>query len=79
MALDPVANFHLKNGAMIGRLNWLSDLSVTRVEQSFGMTTNYWYQLEWKEANRDKYTANGNITASEQFLQLVKRVPSQGE
>jgi malonyl-CoA decarboxylase len=33
-ALDPVANFHLRNGARIERINWLADTSAKGMEQS---------------------------------------------
>ncbi|KAJ3061360.1 hypothetical protein HDU98_002724, partial [Podochytrium sp. JEL0797] len=35
--LDPVANFHLRNGACIYHLNWMGDVSEKGVAQSFGM------------------------------------------
>jgi hypothetical protein len=40
-ALDPVARFHLGNGARLERINWLADTSPKGVAQSFGMMVNY--------------------------------------
>nr|XP_043609282.1 malonyl-CoA decarboxylase, mitochondrial isoform X2 [Erigeron canadensis] len=42
-ALDSVANFHLQNGAMIGRLNWMADRSDKGLSQSGGIMVNYIY------------------------------------
>ncbi|KAF9921039.1 hypothetical protein FBU30_008970 [Linnemannia zychae] len=43
LALDPVANFHLRNGACAHRLNWLGDASAKGMEESFGLMINYLY------------------------------------
>ncbi len=42
-ALDPVANFHLRNGAVIWRLNWRADVSQRGLENSCGIMVNYRY------------------------------------
>jgi len=43
---DPVARFHLGNGASIERLNWMADLSVQGLRQSYGLMVNYRYDLD---------------------------------
>ena len=43
---DPVARFHLGNGAMLERINWLGDISVKGIQQSAGMLVNYRYDLK---------------------------------
>lgn len=40
-ALDPVANFHLRNGAAVARLNWLADPSARGLAGSLGLMVNY--------------------------------------
>ena len=66
---DPVARFHLGNGARIERLNWAGDGSAKGIKQSFGLMVNYVYDL-----NRlDKYRtglAKGNIAASRDIMAL---------
>ncbi|CAF4393627.1 unnamed protein product, partial [Rotaria magnacalcarata] len=42
-ARDPVANFHLRNGAVVWRLNWLADRSERGWKQSLSMMVNYRY------------------------------------
>ena len=63
-ALDPVANFHLSNGARIERLNWLGDTSEKGLKQSVGIMVNYYYKLSDIEKNHEQYTAQAGITAS---------------
>jgi malonyl-CoA decarboxylase len=40
-AVDPVANFHLRNGAEVFRLNWLADISERGMLNSCGLMVNY--------------------------------------
>jgi len=53
---DPVARFHLDNGARLERLNPLGDLSAKGVKQSFGMMVNYLYDLDKVETHHEKFT-----------------------
>lgn len=49
--LDPVARFHLGNGARIERLNWAADISERGMQQSCGMMVNYVYELDELDDN----------------------------
>ncbi|HEV8027067.1 MAG TPA: malonyl-CoA decarboxylase [Stellaceae bacterium] len=71
-ALDPVAHFHLTNGARVERLNWLADLSGKGLQQSAGLMINYLYRLNEIEENHEAYTAAGRIVASGQLSRLAK-------
>ncbi|MDE2228811.1 MAG: malonyl-CoA decarboxylase [Alphaproteobacteria bacterium] len=71
-AIDPVAHFHLSNGARIERINWRGDLSKKGLQQSFGMMINYLYRLGDIEENHEAYTGEGRITASAGVLRLIK-------
>ena len=44
--IDPVARFHLRNGASIGRLNWMGDSSLKGLRGSAGLMVNYRYNLD---------------------------------
>ncbi|KAG0195654.1 hypothetical protein BGX33_002854 [Mortierella sp. NVP41] len=55
LALDPFANFHLRNGACAYHLNWLGDTSPKGMEESFGMMINYLYSLDHIEMNNQQY------------------------
>jgi len=52
---DPVARFHLDNGARLERLNPRGDLSGKGLRQSFGMMVNYLYDLSKVEASHAKF------------------------
>ena len=52
---DPVARFHLDNGARLERLNARANLSGKGLRQSFGMMVNYLYDLGKVEASHAKF------------------------
>jgi malonyl-CoA decarboxylase len=52
---DPVARFHLDNGARLERLNPLGNLSAKGLKQSFGIMVNYLYDLDKVEASHEKF------------------------
>lgn len=64
--LDPVARFHLGNGARVERLNWMGDPSPKGVKQSFGLMVNYLYDPKRLDRQRAQL-AQGKIPASDQI------------
>jgi malonyl-CoA decarboxylase len=50
--LDPVARFHLGNGARVERLNWAADPSTKGFKQSYGLMVNYLYDPRKLDKNR---------------------------
>lgn len=73
-ALDSVANFHLQNGAMVERINWMADRSEKGQHQSAGIMVNYVYRLENIEEYAQSYFSTGQIHSSDDILQYVKGV-----
>ena len=71
-ALDPVAHFHLSNGARVERLNWLADTSAKGLQQSAGIMVNYLYRLPEIETNHEAYRGEGRIAASSTLRNLVR-------
>jgi malonyl-CoA decarboxylase len=63
-AVDPVAHFHLSNGARVERLNWLGDVSEKGLQQSAGLMVNYLYRQGDIEANHEAYRDEGLVAAS---------------
>ena len=61
---DPVARFHIGNGAILERINFLSDTSEKGLEQSLGFMVNYLYNLEEVEINHEKYVIDKKINTS---------------
>lgn len=72
VALDPVAHFHLSNGARIERLNWMADVSRKGLEQSSGMMINYRYDLSRIDSNHEDYRSKGKIAVSSAVKSLMK-------
>jgi len=70
-ALDPVAHFHLTNGARVERINWGADIAKNGLAQSAGMMVNYLYRLGDIEANHERYRAEGRIATSSAVRALV--------
>ena len=64
-AQDPVARFHLNNGAKLERINWLADTSKKALRESLGMMVNYRYEPRAIEGNHEKFV-HGEIVASRQ-------------
>jgi len=69
---DPVARFHLANGARLERLNWMGDTSATGLRRSYGLTVNYVYRLADLERNHDAYANKFRVASSTAFRQLTK-------
>ena len=58
---DPVARFHLGNGARLEQINWLGDSSAKGLAKSFGLLVNYKYDTSMIERNHELYTNNGEV------------------
>jgi malonyl-CoA decarboxylase len=71
-ARDPVAHFHLSNGARVERLNWLGDVSPKGLAQSAGLMVNYLYRLGDIEANHEAYRDEGLVVASSAVRNLTR-------
>jgi len=71
-AIDPVANFHLSNGASLERLNWMANPAPYGIDESFGLMVNYRYDRAKIATNAGAYLADGLISASGQVRNLMK-------
>jgi malonyl-CoA decarboxylase len=70
--LDPVARFHLGNGARLERLNFLGDPSPNGLRQSHGLMVNYLYALDEIETNHEAFAEKGAIAASEEVRRALR-------
>ena len=78
--LDPVARFHLGNGARLERLNFLGDTSVKGMREAAGLMVNYLYDLRSIEANHEAFANHGTVAASKavaRHLYDFEQRPSQ--
>jgi malonyl-CoA decarboxylase len=71
-AYDPVAHFHLSNGASIRQLNWMADTSEKGNSQSAGMMVNYLYELPKIDNNHENYMVNKVISCSKKVSSMLK-------
>ena len=69
--LDPVARFHLRNGARLEQINWLGDRSPERLRQSAGFLVNYVYDPRSIERNHEDYVKNHRVVASRSVRRLL--------
>nr|WP_250813859.1 malonyl-CoA decarboxylase [Neorhizobium tomejilense] len=74
---DPVARFHLGNGAQAERLNFLGDRSPKGMRQSYGLMVNYRYRLGEIEKNHEAYAENGHIAATPALRKLAQPVSQE--
>ena len=68
--IDPVARFHLGNGARVERLNWAGDPSSKGLKQSFGLMVNYLYDLKRLDKHRTQL-AQGQVPVSKEISALL--------
>ncbi len=71
-ARDPVARFHLGNGARIERINWLGDTSRKGLRESAGLMVNYQYELSEIERNHEVYANKSEVVAGAQVRKLLR-------
>ena len=71
---DPVSRFHLGNGARIERINYLADISLNGLKQSYGLMVNYLYDTEAIETNLEAFLREGVLAASGSVRRLAKVV-----
>ena len=67
---NPVAKFHLGNGAKLHQINWAGDLSKNGLRQSAGLMVNYLYDLSSVEENHERFV-NGEIIHSRSVSKLI--------
>ena len=70
---DPVARFHLRNGARLERVNWSANLSHRGIAESMGMMVNYVYEPELIESNHERFVTEGRVAHSAEIGELLKR------
>jgi malonyl-CoA decarboxylase len=74
---DPVARFHLGNGARLERLNWAANLSPRGIQESLGMMVNYLYEPKSIEDNHEQFVTVGRVARSSEVDDLIKRTAPQ--
>ncbi|MGJ3509980.1 malonyl-CoA decarboxylase [Enemella sp. A6] len=69
--LDPVARFHLGNGASADRITWPADLSESALSRGYGVMINYRYELGLIEARHEAFVRDNTVTHSDALEELL--------
>jgi len=75
---DPVARFHLGNGARLERLNWAANLSPKGIGESLGMMVNYLYEPKTIDDNHEQFVVAGRVACSTEIEDLLRRPARAG-
>jgi malonyl-CoA decarboxylase len=74
---DPVARFHLSNGARLERMNWLGNVAPRGIQESYGIMVIYLYDPKTIEANHEAFAQDGTVVRSPEVdALLVAAAPS---
>ena len=68
---DPVARFHLRNGACIAQINRHGDVSEKGMAESHGLLVNYLYSGQDLLANNEALISDGQVCAAEAITRLL--------
>lgn len=71
--VDAVARFHLKNGAILDRINILGNTTDASMQNAFGTMVNYGYDLSRVEDNHEAYVHNNQVVASAAVKKALSR------
>ncbi|WP_410217419.1 malonyl-CoA decarboxylase domain-containing protein [Paracoccus sp. (in: a-proteobacteria)] len=70
---DPVARFHLGNGASAHRLNWPADFAPSAVKAAHGLMINYLYELDRIESRHEAFVRDGTVAHGPQLADALTR------
>ena len=70
MPYDPVARFHLGNGAMVYAVHADADISDNGRQQSNGTMVNYLYDLAQISQNHEQFVGEKTVVASDAVASL---------
>jgi malonyl-CoA decarboxylase len=76
---DPVARFHLGNGARLERINWLANVAPRGIKESYGLMVNYLYDPPTIEANHEAFVQDGVVVRSAEVAALLAPPPPPPE
>lgn len=77
--LDPVARFHLGNGALVHQVHAMADTSENGLRHAAGMMVNYLYDLAKVEANHEAFATENRVTTSKDIKALLQTGTAKGK
>jgi malonyl-CoA decarboxylase len=75
--IDPVARFHLGNGARLERINWMGNPSERGIGESFGLMVNYLYDIDTIEANHEAFARGDAVICGADVKALLAPEPAK--
>ena len=76
--MDPVARFHLGNGARLERINWMANPETRGLRESWGIMVNYLYDPALIEKHHEGFLRAGTVARSPEVHALVSgAIPSR--
>src|SRR5690606_39260349 len=79
MPADPVARFHLGNGALLHDVHALADTSANGFRQSCTAMVNYLYDVAKVERNNEAFVTDRQVAAAKQVLALADQGETTGK
>jgi malonyl-CoA decarboxylase len=76
LPIDPVARFHLGNGARLEQMHFLADSSENGMKQSYGLMVNYLYDLDDIEKNHEAFAENRVVVTANPIRKLARPGPT---
>lgn len=76
---DPVARFHLGNGAELHLIHALADVSAQGLAQSASAMVSYLYDLDRVEANHEAFASQNTVVMSKDIRALLSRGKQTGK
>ena len=70
--LDPVARFHLGNGARLERIHAGADLSSKGLDEAAGFMVNYLYDINRIKKNHEAFAERGEVVVSSVVKRLAR-------
>ncbi|MCP4959863.1 MAG: malonyl-CoA decarboxylase [Actinomycetia bacterium] len=77
--VDPVARFHLGNGAFLKAIHPQANLSPAGIGLSLGLMVNYHYDLRYIEENHEAYVTDHTVKAAANIIELAAACANEGE
>lgn len=68
---DPVANFHLSNGALVDAVHWRANTEDYGLARSWGVMASYRYDPSTIAANAASYATGGDVAVSDEVRALA--------
>ena len=76
LPIDPVARFHLGNGARLEKMHFLADSSENGMKQSYGVMVNYLYDLDDIEKNHEAFAENRVVVTANAIRKMARPAPT---